>query len=135
MTDYYDGENQAPKMIWRKLIIMLIGWFTVSGGNMTRIKVENKSRKQTVKVKTATTHANGPQNTTPLLKRIDELEEQVSELNGLTVKLAEDSVKEHVERFKLEQKVNESRRTNLGLVWWSWIVFAISMIIFGIVLN
>lgn len=101
---------------------------------MTKIKVENKSRKQTVKVKTATTHANGPQNTSPLLKRIDELEEQVSKLNSLTIKFARNSVVDRFERSKLEQKIDDNRRTNIKLVWGLLIVIAF-VVVFGIVLN
>lgn len=74
---------------------------------MTKISVvENKSRKQTVKVKTAPTSGRDA-NPKPLLSRIDDLEKQVSEL----------------------------RRTNLKFVWGLWVVFVIFVIVFGIVIN
>ena len=70
-----------------------------------------------------------------LLSRIDELEKQVSVLNELAVKLAENSVENHFERFKLEQQINDNRRIYLKFAWGLWIVFAIFVIVFGIVLN
>ena len=70
-----------------------------------------------------------------MLSRIDDLEKQVSRLNGLTVKLAENSVEDHFERSKLEQEIDDNRRIYLKFAWGLWIVFAIFVIVFGIVLN
>lgn len=115
---------------------------------MTKVKVENKSRKQTVKVKktssatqsTSQVKQQAEQRPTgtdhkSLLSRIDELEKQVFWLNELAVKLAKDSAEEYSERFRLEQKIDDNRRTNLKFVWGLWIVYAIFVIVFGIVLN
>lgn len=127
---------------------MLIGWFTVSGGNMTKVKVENKSRKQTVKVKKTSSatqptsqvkqQANQKSTSTDhksLLSRIDDLEKQVSKLNSLTIKFARNSVVDRFERSKLEQEIDDNRRIYLKFAWGLWIVFVIFVIVFGIVLN
>ena len=102
---------------------------------MTKVKVENKSRKQTVKVKRAHTTSGGDAHSKSLLSRINELEEQVSDLNRLTVKLAENSVEDRFERSKLEQEIDDNRKIYLKFAWGLWIVFAIFVIVFGIVLN
>ena len=114
---------------------------------MTRIKVENKSRKQTVKVKTSSAtqptsqvkqQANQKSTSTDhksLLSRIDDLEKQVSKLNRLTIKFARNSVVYRFERSKLEQKIDDNRRIYLKFAWGLWIVFAIFVVVFGIVLN
>ena len=115
---------------------------------MTKIKVENKSRKQTVKVK-KTSSATQPtsqvkqqanQKSTSmdhksLLSRIDELEKQVFVLNELVVKLSTKSVKVDFNIFKLGQEIDDNRRIYLKFAWGLWIVFAIFVIVFGIVLN
>jgi len=107
---------------------------------MTKVKVENKSRKQTVKVKTdcikrAHTTSGGDAHAKSLLSRIDELEKQVSVLNELVVKLSTKSVKVDFNIFKLGQEIDDNRRIYLKFAWGLWIVFAIFVIVFGIVLN
>ena len=108
---------------------------------MTKVKVENKSRKQTVKVKTthttktAHTTSGGDAGPKSLLSRIDDLEKQVSKLNSLTIKFARNSVVDRFERSKLEQEIDDNRRIYLKFAWGLWIVFAIFVIVFGIVLN
>ena len=102
---------------------------------MTKVKVENKSRKQTVKVKTAHTTSGGDANSKSLLSRINELEKQVSELNELGIKLTKWSIEDDLRKFKLRQEIDDNRRTNLKFVWGLWIVCAIFVIVFGIVLN
>lgn len=70
-----------------------------------------------------------------LLSRIDELEKQVSKLNSLTIKFARNSVVDRFERSKLEQEIDDNRRIYLKFAWGLWLVFAIFVIVFGIVLN
>ena len=113
-----------------------------------KVKVENKSRKQTVKVEKTSSATQSASQAKPqveqksigtdrksLLSRINELEEQVSDLNRLTVKLAENSVEDHFERFKLEQEIDDNRKIYLKFAWGLWIVFVLFVIVFGIVLN
>lgn len=101
---------------------------------MTKVKVENKSRKQTVKVKTATT-SGGDAHSKSLLSRINELENQVSELNGLVIKLTKWSIEDDFRKFKLSQEIDDNRKIYLKFAWGLWVVFALFVIVFGIVLN
>lgn len=102
---------------------------------MTKVKVENKSRKQTVKVKQQADQKSTGTDHKSLLSRINELERQVSELNELIVKLSTKSVKVDFNIFKLGQEIDDNRRIYLKFAWGLWIVFAIFVIVFGIVLN
>ena len=107
---------------------------------MTKVKVENKSRKQTVKVKTnctkkAPTTSGGDANPKSLLSRIDELEKQVSTLNELVIKLTKWSIEDDLRKFKLRQEIDDNRKIYLKFAWGLWAVFVIFVVVFGIVLN
>ena len=102
---------------------------------MTKVKIENKSRKQTVKVKRAHTTSGGDAHSKSLLSRINELEKQVSELNGLVIKLTKWSIEDDFRKFKLSQEIDDNRKIYLKFAWGLWVVFVIFVVVFGIVLN
>ena len=102
---------------------------------MTKVKVENKSRKQTVKVKTAHTTSGGDANPKSLLSRIDELEKQVSTLNELVIKLTKWSIEDDLRKFKLRQEIDDNRKIYLKFAWGLWAVFVLFVVVFGIVLH
>ena len=102
---------------------------------MTKVKVENKSRKQTVKVKQQADQKSTGTDHKSLLSRIDDLEKQVSVLNELIVELSTKSVKVDFNIFKLGQEIDGNRKIYLKFAWGLWLVFVIFVIVFGIVLN
>lgn len=115
---------------------------------MTKIKVENKSRKQTIKVKktssatqsTSQAKQQAEQKSTgtdrkSLLSRIDDLERRVPELNELATKLTKWSIEDDFRKVKLEQKIDDNRKIYLKFAWGLWTVFALFVVVFGIVLN